>query len=86
MSNSEGRLTGTNVAKRVGVSKSMIHHCLRTKEHLFEAVLEEANRLLLDAINAAIKPDASPDARLSGKSNTAPSFPAEKHSKSGNPQ
>jgi TetR/AcrR family transcriptional regulator len=49
-----------DIAKRVGVAKGMIHHYFKTKEQLFEAVLGAANRFCVEAINAAIKPDASP--------------------------
>jgi AcrR family transcriptional regulator len=49
-----------DIAKRVGVAKGMIHHYFKTKEQLFEAVLGAANRFCLEAINTAIKPDASP--------------------------
>jgi AcrR family transcriptional regulator len=49
-----------DIAKRVGVAKGMIHHYFKTKEQLFEAVLGAANRFCLEAINAAIKADASP--------------------------
>jgi len=49
-----------DIAKRVGVAKGMIHHYFKTKEQLFEAVLGAANRFCVDAIDAAIKPGASP--------------------------
>jgi TetR/AcrR family transcriptional regulator len=49
-----------DIAKRAGVAKGMIHHYFKTKEQLFEAILEAANRSCLEAIDAAIKPDASP--------------------------
>ena len=49
-----------DIANRVGVAKGMIHHYFKTKEQLFEAVLAAANRFCLEAINAAIKRDASP--------------------------
>jgi TetR/AcrR family transcriptional regulator len=49
-----------DIAKRVGVAKGMIHHYFKTKDQLFEAVLIEANRFALEAINAATIRDASP--------------------------
>jgi outer membrane protein TolC len=64
----------------VGVAKSMIHHCFRTKEQLFEAVLEEANRLRLEAINAAITPDSSPrEGLLSFVEGLMHAFPSTRH-------
>lgn len=49
-----------DIANRVGVAKGMIHHYFKTKEQLFEEVLGAANRFCLEAINAAIRPDAAP--------------------------
>jgi TetR/AcrR family transcriptional regulator len=49
-----------DIAKRVGVAKGMIHHYFKTKEQLFEAVLGATNRFCVEAIDVAIKPDATP--------------------------
>src|ERR1700684_2299619 len=49
-----------DIAKRVGVAKGMIHHYFRTKEQLFEAVLEGANRFCVEVNDMVSKPDATP--------------------------
>src|SRR5258708_19453247 len=53
-----------DIAKRVGVAKGMIHHYFKTKEQLFETVLESANRSCVEAIDAPTRPNASPPTSL----------------------
>jgi hypothetical protein len=81
------------VAKRVSVAKDMIYHDFRTKEQLFVAVLEGANRFCQNnqrgnqALRFTSRGTSAfrgrPDARLSGKTNAASLFLLESVQKQG---
>ena len=56
----------TSIAEAAGVTHAMLHYYFRTKEHIFERILDEKMRLMSESVLAAFGQPGLPSRWMSG--------------------